>query len=36
MDYYDMKGTVESIGGDVTIHATIDKLLDFFKRNEIP
>lgn len=26
-----MKGTVESIGRDVTIHATIDELLDFFE-----
>lgn len=35
MDYYDMKGAVESIGGDVTIHATIDELLYFFKENEV-
>ena len=35
MDYYDMKGVVESVGRDVTIHATIDELLDFFKDNKI-
>ena len=31
MDYYDIQGTVENLGGDVTIHATIDEIIDFFK-----
>jgi len=31
MDYYNIQGTVENLGGDVIIHATIDEIMDFFK-----
>lgn len=31
MDYYNIQGTVENLGGDVIIHATIDEIINFFK-----